>query len=229
MGLFSGQLNWIHRCWPRAKAKRSQSNLTAQRGFTLTELILAASMTGLIVTLAGSGMVALMQNDRRVEEQATIRMNLSRALDFISDDIRSGLSVSTTAPAGWTVPANYQLILHIEKPQPNLNDPGVTGVAYYTHANTGTWRGPRVIYRATASGGTNLSPLIDGISAQNPACTSDLTGATDSGTGKGGFRALVQNQRNVKLCVLGMLSDTSSVTYRAETLAAVRSGGVVAP
>ncbi|MDG2990257.1 type II secretion system GspH family protein [Candidatus Synechococcus calcipolaris G9] len=229
MGLFPRQLKNLTRYWQNVTTPKPQAKLMAQRGFTLTELILAASMTGVIVTLAGFGMVAMMQKDRQVEEQATIRMNLSRALDFISDDIRSGLSVSTTAPAGWTVPANYQLILYIEKPNPNLNDPGVTGVAYYTRSNTGIWRGPRVIYRATASGGTNLSPLIDGISAQAPDCAIDLTGATDSGTGKGGFRALVQNNRNVKLCVLGLLADTSAVTYRAETLAAVRSGAVVAP
>ncbi len=73
----------------------------SNRGFTLTELLVAAAVGGIVVAMSGWAMVVILQNNRRIEEQAITRMNLSRALDFISDDIRSAIRISTTAPSDW--------------------------------------------------------------------------------------------------------------------------------
>jgi len=206
----------------------------ARTGFTLTELLVAALIGGIVVTMAGWGMVALLQNNQRIEEQATTRMNLSRALDFISDDIRSALTVSTTAPSGWTTPSGYNLVMFIQKPADNLEEQedgtlaSTPQVAYYTRAKTSgiNWRGPMILYRQKGAGNApqgNPQALIDGLAATSPNCSSNLSGAVDSGTSKGGFRVFVQHQRNVKLCIAGMVMPTNTI-YETETLAAVRSG-----
>ncbi len=205
-----------------------------QMGFTLTELLVAALIGGIVVTMAGWGMVALLQNNQRIEEQATTRMNLSRALDFISDDIRSALTVSTTAPSGWSTPSGYNLVMFIQKPADNLEEQedgtlaSTPQVAYYTRAKTSNivWRGPMILYRQKGAGNSpqgDPQALIDGIAATSPNCSSNLSGAVDSGMNKGGFRVFVQHERNVKLCIAGVVEATNTI-YQAETLAAVRSG-----
>lgn len=203
-------------------------------GFTLTELLVAALVGSIAVTMAGWGMVALLQNNQRVEEQAATRMNLSRALDFISDDIRSAVRVSTTAPPGWTTPSGYNLVMFIQKPEDNLEEQedgslaSTPQVAYYTRAKTSgiNWRGPIILYRQKGVGNVpqgNPQALIDGLADTSPNCTNTLTGAVDSGTGNGGFRVFVQHQRNVKICIAGWVMPTNTI-YQMETLAAVRSG-----
>ncbi len=215
--------------------KLQRKLVSHQAGFTLIEVVAAAALTGVIMVSAGWGLAELMRNDQRVEEQATTRMNLSRALDFISDDIRSAASVSTSLPSGWTAPSGYNLVFSVRKISPNLFDPPistsplveVTDVAYYTRTSSGTdWRGPRVIYRSTASN-SGGNPLIDGISSSAPTCSQTVPGTgsvSDSGSGNGGFRVYIRNSRNVKVCILGNLSKGYSGTYEAETLSAVRSG-----
>ncbi|WP_298611416.1 prepilin-type N-terminal cleavage/methylation domain-containing protein [uncultured Thermosynechococcus sp.] len=201
------------------------------RGFTLTELLVAAAIGGIVVAMSGWAMVAILQNNRRVEEQAITRMNLSRALDFISDDVRSAIRISTTAPPDWTIPSGgYQLVMFLEKPADNLEEQdngtlaSTTRVAYYTRRKTSSvvWRGPRILYRQKI-GDPTPNALIDGIADTSPNCTNHLTGAIDSGSDKGGFRVFVQHRRNVKLCIAGLVPSTG-VVYQAETVAAVRSG-----
>ncbi|URR34713.1 prepilin-type N-terminal cleavage/methylation domain-containing protein [Thermosynechococcus sp. HN-54] len=204
---------------------------SSDRGFTLTELLVAAAVGSIVVAMSGWAMVAILQNNRRVEEQAMTRMNLSRALDFISDDIRSAIRISTTAPSDWTIPSGgYQLVMFIEKPADNLEEQdngtlaSTTRVAYYTRPKTSgvVWRGPMILYRQKI-GDSTPNALIDGIASTSPTCTNNLAGAADSGTNKGGFRVFVQHNRNVKLCIAGLVESTGTV-YQAETLAAVRSG-----
>lgn len=201
------------------------------RGFTLTELLVAAAIGGIVVAMSGWAMVAILQNNRRVQEQAMTRMNLSRALDFISDDIRSALRISTTAPSDWAIPSqDYKLVLFLEKPEDNLEEQedgtlaSTTRVAYYTRPKTSTvvWRGPMILYRQKM-GDPTPNALIDGIADTSPNCTNRLPGAIDSGTNKGGFRVFVQHERNVQLCIASLVESTG-VVYQAETLAAVRSG-----
>lgn len=203
----------------------------SNRGFTLTELLVAAAVGGIVVAMSGWAMVVILQNNRRIEEQAITRMNLSRALDFISDDIRSAIRISTTAPPNWTIPSGgYQLVMFVEKPADNLEEQengtlaSTTRVAYYTRPKTSNvvWRGPMILYRQKI-GDATPNALIDGIANTSPNCTNPLSGATDSGTNKGGFRVFVQHNRNVKLCIAGLVESTGTI-YQAETLAAVRSG-----
>lgn len=57
-------------------------------GFTLVELMVASVITSLVVSLAGFGVVTATQANKRTESIAARRYDLSRAFDFISNEIR---------------------------------------------------------------------------------------------------------------------------------------------
>lgn len=75
-------------------------------GFTLVELLVATVITGIVITVAGSGLVSILQASQKAEAKSDMRTDLSRALDFIGDDIRAANFVSNTAPTSpawaWT-------------------------------------------------------------------------------------------------------------------------------
>jgi len=75
---------------------RIPQNITS--GFTLVELLVAIAITGVVITIAGSGLVSILQANQKAEAKSDMRTDLHRALDFIGDDVRSSNFVSNTAP-----------------------------------------------------------------------------------------------------------------------------------
>lgn len=76
----------------------------ANTGFTLIELLLAASLMGIVITVSGWGLSAILLANARSEAESVISNNLARALDFISDDIKTANSASDTVTAPVTAP-----------------------------------------------------------------------------------------------------------------------------
>jgi prepilin-type N-terminal cleavage/methylation domain-containing protein len=72
-------------------------------GFTLIELLIAIALTTIIVLGIGIGLVNILQANERTEAETASRNNLNRALDFISDDIRTAINASSSAPT-WAWP-----------------------------------------------------------------------------------------------------------------------------
>lgn len=66
----------------------SERTLSAHNGFTLVELLVAALITSLVVSVAGFGVIAATRANNRTEAIAARRHDLSRAFDFISNEIR---------------------------------------------------------------------------------------------------------------------------------------------
>ena len=192
-------------------------------GFTLIELLIAALITSVVILVAGNGLISIMTANQQAEADSQRRMDLNRALDYISDDIREASSVSTTVPSGtpwtgWAAPSNcYSGVLYLTKPNATLGGTPVA-VAYYTRPKTcGTgvvWQSPQIIYRSTTSGDEG-NALVDAIASSSPPNCSTGSGTASSGTV--GFKVWVQNSRSVKLCLLGQLvgSDTFAVNSQA--------------
>lgn len=63
-------------------------------GFTLVELLVATVITGLVVSLAGFGVVTATQAHKRTEAIAARRYDLSRAFDFMSNEIRMATRIN---------------------------------------------------------------------------------------------------------------------------------------
>jgi prepilin-type N-terminal cleavage/methylation domain-containing protein len=141
-----------------------QSKVT---GFTLVELLIAMAITGVIITVGGSGLVIILNYNRQAEVKTDLRIELNRALDFMADDLRESNNISTSMPAswtGWTVPAGYSGVLFVTK---SPGTPGGSQVAYYLReklpgATSPVWQGPQIIYRATATNNEG-DALVDSI------------------------------------------------------------------
>jgi prepilin-type N-terminal cleavage/methylation domain-containing protein len=132
-------------------------------GFTLVELLVAVVITGIVITIVGSGLISILSGNQKAEAQSNLRIKLDYALSFIADDIRESNQVSTSVPpswTGWTIPVGYSGVLFLTKS-------GGEKVAYYTRqksssATTPVWQGPEIIYRATVTNAEG-DTLVDSI------------------------------------------------------------------
>lgn len=99
------------------KTFRIPAHQNNSSGFTLVELLVAIVITGFVITIAGSGLVSILQAAQRADARTDMRTDLNRALDFIGDDIRAANFVSNTSPSS---PAWAWTELGGGSPQPKL-------------------------------------------------------------------------------------------------------------
>jgi prepilin-type N-terminal cleavage/methylation domain-containing protein len=134
--------------------KTNYKNYQSSAGFTLIELLVAASITTLVVSIAGSSLVSIMQNNSKAEAETLRRVQLNRALDFISDEVRTAKTIAKDASANLATvapgfnPSDKTLVLTLEIPDVSQR------VIYYTGtpSTTSVWFDPKapdakMIYR----------------------------------------------------------------------------------
>ena len=120
-------------------------------GYTLTELLIGASLTSVVVGAAGFGLIQVMNLNKSGNAQVERRMEVNRALDFISDEVRRAESIETdtsdtnltSVASGFSRPSDAKVVLA-------LNIPGLDQrVIYYVRPKPSgsNWAGPSVIYR----------------------------------------------------------------------------------
>ncbi|WP_295618320.1 type II secretion system protein J [Chamaesiphon sp. GL140_3_metabinner_50] len=132
-----------------------RDRLQNEAGFTLAELLVALAITGIVIGLTGSGLYALMKADRRSQIETTDRLELERALAFMTDEIKMSQqitidteSVLTSTMNFMPVPGNISIqpiLVLSPAPSSGLTKPIVYYVAELP--NSSVWLGPRVIYR----------------------------------------------------------------------------------
>ncbi|MGY6529228.1 MAG: PulJ/GspJ family protein [Cyanobacterium sp.] len=66
---------------------------SSNKGITLTELLVALVISGIVLTATASGFVNVLRANRGVESKSNQLSNLTRALTFIQEDIKQGISV----------------------------------------------------------------------------------------------------------------------------------------
>lgn len=185
-------------------------------GFTLTELLVGLIMSIFVVGALGFGLMQILRVTQTGNSQTAARNETSRALDFISDEMRraqaievdmsdtniSAVAANYTKPTGGTV----RLALQI---------PGVDQRVIYSvapPANSSPWKGPRVIYRwgpnlgangkytdpNNVAGWTNEA-LVDGISdvAQDVTCDNDGDGTAETISYEGFFACVVDDDGDI--------------------------------
>lgn len=170
-------------------------------GFTLTELLLASLITAIVVTIAGVGLVNILKANQQLTREEERQRELTRALDFIANDIKEARSVSTVV----TSKTNYQGVFEL------LREDG-TKVSYYTSTKkSGTpWRGPRIVYRQLSSQ-AKAYPLVDLIADVDPSCSS--SGSIGAGDG---LKVFIQDSAYVKVCLVGQLNDANTLQLEAQ-------------
>lgn len=65
-------------------------------GFTLVELLLASALTGLLISGIFVGVLALMGADKKQQARVERQMEISRALELISQEIRDASAIKST-------------------------------------------------------------------------------------------------------------------------------------
>ncbi len=66
-------------------------------GFTLVELLVAASITTIVVAAAGFGLVTIAKANQKGRTETERRVTLNRAQDFISDEVRTAIEVKDSS------------------------------------------------------------------------------------------------------------------------------------
>jgi prepilin-type N-terminal cleavage/methylation domain-containing protein len=143
-----------------------RGNSSNNKGFTLTELIVAATISVVVIAAAGYGLMESQKSSRAANTQVDARTEANRALTFISDEIRearrildtsdrtaTGYIYTSSTNKGSLVPtafspngANIQIVLHLQMSHPTDTTRSLD-VIYYVKDDEAPWLGPKVIYR----------------------------------------------------------------------------------
>jgi prepilin-type N-terminal cleavage/methylation domain-containing protein len=129
-------------------------------GFTLIELLLALAITGIVISLTGSGLYALMNANQRSQNETTERLELERAVAFMTDEIKMSQGIMTSIPSpftgttginGFNPASGSSKIKPILVLEPSVNSKLKKPIVYYLanppNGNDSVWLGPKVIYR----------------------------------------------------------------------------------
>ncbi|WP_158535019.1 hypothetical protein [Acaryochloris thomasi] len=209
---------------------------------TLPELLIATAITSVVVTVAFSGLLTIIDANDKAEGQTDRRGELNRALDFIADDVREATLISATVPSDWTDTSSslYTPIFYLLKP----SDAGGTerAVGYYTRSASGVvWQGPQVVYRLEPSNGkdtmtadddldnqifrqvgTKGDPLVDAIISTSPNC-SPLAGVSAAGLPNVGLKVFIANKQTAKVCLAGKIEEANDLSIETQVFARGRS------
>lgn len=209
-----------------------------QKGFTLPELLVAATISLGVVSLGGFGLISILSSSQVANAQNERRTELNRSLEFISAEVREANTIEkdasvATLPSDFTLPAGGENVLMLY-PENSSSTP----IIYYIASPTGnTWKGPKVVYRwgpqfnddgtyqnfATPASWT-AEPLIDAIEDTNTAPT--CPGADWTANGTIGFGACVNALGKVaELSHSGVYNKPlqGSGVYKAQTTSIARS------
>ncbi|MBE9235757.1 prepilin-type N-terminal cleavage/methylation domain-containing protein [Anabaena aphanizomenioides LEGE 00250] len=168
-----------------------KSNHAADKGFTLIEILVAAVIMSMVVTLAGTAFVALLQQNQKAKAESDRRTNLNRALDYMANEIRMAKKIESPTVAGEVI---------------KLTLPDNSTVSYSIANSTGVWEGPQSIKR-----GSDF--LVDGMQAPtsaSPTCPTPTPAPTPPHqlVGSNGFYACIYSGgKKVDLYLYGKLSD----------------------
>ena len=112
-----------------ARLLKTVNTQSLSAGFTLIELLVAMSLTLIVTSLSGFGLVAMMTSNSKAEAKTQRRTEINRALDFISDEVRMSRKINTntntTTTASAAVVTSNTLLpfkpLNPSNPLPEIN------------------------------------------------------------------------------------------------------------
>ena len=157
------------------KLKKFLKKTQPNSGFTLTELLAGLFMSIFVTGALGFGLYQIMSATAREKAKTDARNEASRAVEFISDELRRAQSIEADAgnangqnASGNLLfdPTGKTIVLALNIPEINSNQmfdrngdgtPGLLGsddnngtserIVYYLENSSGNWQGPQVLYR----------------------------------------------------------------------------------
>jgi type II secretory pathway pseudopilin PulG len=201
----------------RQLTNRQNANIVS--GFTLTELLGAIIVGGLILSVAGAGLGAILNASRQADVKNTRRQELSRALAYMNTEIKEGRTVTSVDVGGSDANCDTAIAdtgsqcLKITKPSETI---------YYgfkdISGGTQEWFKPGIVKIRKVAATTVDGVLVDGLIASNP---SSLPACSTTLKGLGGFRfCLGTNNRLVNLYLYGYTGVNSDpIAMRSQNFA----------
>ncbi|MGD1922060.1 MAG: PilW family protein [Pleurocapsa sp.] len=132
-------------------------------GFTLTELLVGLIMGSIVIGGLGWGLLQLLKTTQKGTAETAAHNDSSRALDFISDEIKRASEIENTAANARTGTGAGQfddtdtgktVVFALNIPEVNTsatlgadnNDTTSERIVYYLEAASNNWKGPQVFY-----------------------------------------------------------------------------------
>lgn len=153
-------------------------NKNTHSGYTLIELIIASVLTVMVISAAGSGVVLMTQKNMIANADGDIKYNLGRAVDFMSEEVKTASSVSTgvTLPTGCgtgtsTLKLTIPYTVPLKTPTAYTTAVGTLSpydVYYYTKTPGSPWLGSNGIYRCGPDLNLDGSVAVDGTTGIPP-------------------------------------------------------------
>jgi hypothetical protein len=148
-------------------------------GYTLVELILASVVTVMVISAAGFGVYVMTRENMVATASGDIKYNLGRALDFISEEVKTASAVET----GIVIPSGHcgtdqnktsTLTLTIPFTATSGSQLGKSSpykVYYLTKTPDSTWLGTNAIYRCGPLLDSDGNVVVDGTTGVPPYST----------------------------------------------------------
>ncbi|MDJ0647222.1 MAG: prepilin-type N-terminal cleavage/methylation domain-containing protein [Xenococcaceae cyanobacterium MO_188.B19] len=161
---------------------RNQSKKS--NGFTLTELLVGALISTIVIGGAGWGLMQMLNVTLDNSDQTERRAEINRAMDFVSDEIRRAKRVWTNYPDYTDSPgnadvANSTTVLELQIPDVD-GDGDDEFIAYYIKESpniSSNWRGPQALYRLgpplDADGEYSINSSTGFLNARTPSILID--------------------------------------------------------
>ena len=193
----------------------------ANSGFTLIELILASIGMFFVVMAAGYGVLVMTRENVAANAASDTQYNLGRAVDFISEEVKTASALTTNATLStsvcgstWVATASDQVVLGLTIP----TDSGTNvNVVYYTKTPSATWLGSNAIYRCgpelnvdgqyTPSFNSHL--LVDLIA--NAPLSTGCPGTINNGSTTGWTQSPSSGQKGFYVCLQNVATGASKL------------------
>lgn len=189
-------------------------------GITLVEVLIAAFLSVFVIGGAAFGLMTMMQRNARLEDRSQTRMNLSRALNYIADEIKRANKVEIVR-SGSSLPGSGTGVLLLTIPNESAANRNrvyfIRSLESYDKDKRVWWRGPNTInrYKGTVSNPVTAIPangddvLVDGITAPDATELARIQGLCDTGLqGADGFYACINEATNTAdLYLYGRIKD----------------------
>jgi len=208
-----------------------KNKLNSNSGFTLTELLVGLIMSIFVIGALGFGLMTVLQTSQSENSKVKARTENSRALDFISDEVRRAriVETSTTGSGKSFDPSTETVVLVL-----NIPEISTTGkIVYYLKSSSAPWKGPQVLYRwgpplqNDGSYGTGdistwrAQALIDGINDTTVTSPCTVSGGTVTPVTPTGFYACITgagtNTNTAQLFLTGQTKTASGVNNDSQT------------
>ncbi|MCM1981287.1 PulJ/GspJ family protein [Lyngbya confervoides] len=150
------------------KKKWKNLGFSQEGGFSMVDLMVGAGLTMVLVAGSGGAIASMLDSSTTANAKSERRVEMNRALDFITTEVNrsSNLVQTPTLPTGLVnklAEVSSEIDVSSVTPVLQLNLPGGSDpVTYFTATpKSGTWKGPKVLFRWGANfdqAGTYIDP-----------------------------------------------------------------------